>query len=503
MFENPDAMRLEKIAQDMGLSPEPGYLEKVSMIVEPLSAAYNDLDALPDRLPNKPDRPAAGTRPKPEDNPLNAWFMRTEIAGANEGPLAGQSIAIKDSICVAGVPMMFGSSLFEGFVPDIDATVVTRILDAGGTITGKSVCENYCVSGGSHTSSTGPVINPHMPGHSAGGSSSGSAALVAAGDVDMAIGGDQAGSIRIPSAYCGAYGMKPTFGLVPYSGMMALEASIDHAGPITSNVRDNATLLQVIAGDDAMDARQRNVQVKDYGSRIGFDLSEIRIGLLREGFGHFNSEQEVDAAVRHAAEIFAGLGAQIEETSIPMHNHGVGIWAAIVHEGGYWSMQTNGIGLGLQAPVPTQLPHHGSEWKRRPDDMSDPLKIVSMFGAYATERYMGHYYAKAQRIRRDLVAAYDNAFEKFDLILMPTLPLRATPLPTDMSDPFEVTRRSWEMTANTCVFNVSGHPAMSVPCGKSEGLPIGMMLVAGYWQEPVVYQVAAAFEAAVDWQEMT
>ena len=157
--------------------------------------------------------------------------MKTSIKGKPGGKLAGRRVALKDNVCLAGVPMMVGAGFLEGSVPDIDATIVTRILDEGGEIAGKAVCEYYCVSGGSHTSSTGPVQNPRKHGYTTGGSSSGSAALVAAGEVPMAIGGDQAGSIRIPASYCGIVGMKPTFGLVPYTGIGPLEITIDTAGP--------------------------------------------------------------------------------------------------------------------------------------------------------------------------------------------------------------------------------------------------------------------------------
>ena len=174
--------------------------------------------------------------------------MKTSIKGRPGGKLAGRRVALKDNVCLAGVPMMVGAQLLEGYVPDVDATVVERILDAGGEIAGKAVCEYYCVSGGSHTSSTGPVHNPRKRGYTTGGSSSGSAALVAAGDVDMAIGGDQAGSIRIPASHCGIVGLKPTFGLVPYTGIGLLEITLDTCGPMTANVRDNALLLEVIAG---------------------------------------------------------------------------------------------------------------------------------------------------------------------------------------------------------------------------------------------------------------
>src|SRR5918911_2761076 len=165
----------------------------------------------------------------------NAWYWRCEIHGAPEGPLAGKTVAIKDNVCVAGVPMMNGSATLEGYVPEVDATVVTRILDAGGTILGKAVCEDLCFSGGSFTPHTGPVLNPRDPFRQAGGSSCGSAALVAAGDVDLATGGDQGGSIRIPSCWSGIVGHKPTHGLVPYTGVFPIELTLDHAGPMGGN----------------------------------------------------------------------------------------------------------------------------------------------------------------------------------------------------------------------------------------------------------------------------
>ena len=220
-------------------------------------------------------------------------------------------------MCIAGVPMMNGASTLEGYVPDVDATIVTRILDAGGTILGKAVCEYFCFSGGSHTSASGPVHNPHRHGCSAGGSSSGSAALVAAGEVDMAIGGDQGGSIRIPSSFCGIYGMKPTHGLVPYTGIMPIELTIDHTGPMSATVADNALLLEVLAGPDGLDPRQHGVAADHYTSALGQGAAGLRIAVVPEGFGHGNSEPEVDAMVRQAADAFRNLGATVDEVSIP------------------------------------------------------------------------------------------------------------------------------------------------------------------------------------------
>src|SRR6202012_5737058 len=196
----------------------------------------------------------------------------------------------KDNVCLAGVPMMNGASTLEGYTPDVDATIVTRILDAGGTILGKAHCEFFCLSGGSHTGALGPVHNPHKQGYSAGGSSSGSGALVAAGEVDMAIGGDQGGSIRIPSSFSGIYGMKGTHGLVPYTGVMPIEVTIDHTGPMTRNVRDNALLLEVLAGADGLDPRQGTPKVSNYTEALGGGAKGLRIGVVKEGFGHPSSE---------------------------------------------------------------------------------------------------------------------------------------------------------------------------------------------------------------------
>ena len=197
-FEKPTVADLRHAAEQLGMNPSMLYLQTAQDIVAPLVAAYAALDGFPDEKPAVKYPRDGGWRPTPEENPLGAWYVKTAIKGKPGGKLAGRRVALKDNVCLAGVPMMIGAGFLDGSVPDVDATIVTRILDEGGEIAGKAVCEYYCVSGGSHTSSTGPVQNPRKHGHTTGGSSSGSAALVAAGEVPMAIGGDQAGSIRIP-----------------------------------------------------------------------------------------------------------------------------------------------------------------------------------------------------------------------------------------------------------------------------------------------------------------
>ena len=230
--------------------------------------------------------------------------------------------------------MMNGASTLKGYTPDVDATIVTRLLDAGATITGKAHCEYFCLSGGSHTNATGPVMNPHRGGLlGGGGRPPARAPSSGGGEVDMAIGGDQGGSIRIPASYSGLLRMKPTHGLVPYTGVMPIEATIDHTGPMTQNVRDNAAMLQAIAGADGLDPRQYDPQVDDYTGAVGRGAGGLRIGVVKEGFGHAISEADVDAKVRAGAELFRRLGATVDEVSIPSHLNGPAIWTPIALEG--------------------------------------------------------------------------------------------------------------------------------------------------------------------------
>jgi amidase len=213
-MRKPTHEEMAQVARELGMHMPAAEIDTYLGLMEGAVAAYTALELAPDELPLVEYARTPGYQPPPDENRLNAWYVKSRIEGAASGPLKGKTFAIKDNVCVAGVPMMNGASTLQGYVPDVDATVVTRILDAGGTILGKSHCEYFCFSGGSHTGALGPVSNPRRPGYSAGGSSSGSAALVASGEVDMAIGGDQGGSIRIRSTYCSTVGMKPTHVLV-------------------------------------------------------------------------------------------------------------------------------------------------------------------------------------------------------------------------------------------------------------------------------------------------
>jgi amidase len=499
MFVKPTVADLRTAARKLGMNPSDAYLEAAVRIVAPLANAYAALDAMPDDVPVVTE-PRSFALPGPEENPHGAWYVTTAIRRRDDGKLAGKRVALKDNICLANVPMMIGAALLEGYVPELDATVVTRILDAGAEIAGKAVCEYYCVSGGSHTAATGPVHNPRKRGYSAGGSSSGCAALIAAGAVDMAIGGDQAGSIRIPASHCGIVGLKPTFGLVPYTGIAPLEITIDSCGPMTANVRDNALLLEVIAGPDGLDPRQRDVKVARYTEALETGARGLRIGVVQEGFGHPNAEQDVDAKVRAAAERLARLGADVTDASVPMHLAGHPIWAGIRNDSAAITLlETNGAGIAHEGLYLTSLMDAAARWRGRADEFADTLKIACLFSTYTLERWGGRYYAKAQNLRPRLRAAYDEALASCDLLLMPTCVMKATPLPAPDAGPEEITRRSWEPIRNTSPFNVTGHPAISIPCGMEDGRPIGMMLVGRHFDEATLYRAAAAFERSGDW----
>jgi amidase len=343
----PSSAELAEIAADLGFHFDAADVAAFRELMRGALDAYSALDRLPDALPVPRHPRLPGGVPSAEDNPFGAFARMVNIAGEPKGPLAGKRVVVKDCVCVAGVPMMNGSATFEGYVPEIDATVVTRILDAGATIVGKAANEDFCYSGGSHTNARYPVDNPHRPGFTAGGSSSGSAALVGGGVVDMAIGTDQGGSIRQPASCCGVVGMKATFGLVPCTGNLGMEYSLDHVGPLTRTVADNALLLEVVAGPDGLDSRQGDCKVDRYTGDLAIGAKGLRIGLLDETFGLPQSDPRTDAAVRDALASFTRLGAEVETVSVPFHRYGGSIWMPRAAEGCLATMfHGNGFGFG-------------------------------------------------------------------------------------------------------------------------------------------------------------
>jgi amidase len=496
----PTSDDLAEIAERYRLGLDGSDVESFRTMIAGALASYDAVERLyAARRPEAPDR--AYQWPAEADNELGAWYVTSEIKAADDGPLAGRRVAIKDNIEVAGLPMMNGSATVEGYVPRRDATVVTRVLDAGGTITGKAVCEDLCFSGGSHTSRTGPVRNPWDRTKSAGGSSTGSAALVAAGQADLALGGDQGGSVRIPSAFCGTVGHKPTHGLVPYTGAFPIENTIDHLGPITRTVRDAALLLGVLAGRDGLDPRQRTDPPAD-GYLAGLDagVTGVRIGVVEEGFAIPGlSQPGVDDAVRAAIRTLAGAGAAVTEISLPWHRDGLHVWNVIATDGATNQM-IDGNAYGMNVPGlydPELIVHYARGRREHGAEMSESLKMTMLLGRYAIDRYDGRHYAMARNLALDLTAAYDAALDGADVLVMPTLPIVASTIPAADASREEKVARSLEMIPNTAPFDVSGHPATSVPAGLSDGLPVGLMIVGRRGADGMCLRVAQAYESAV------
>lgn len=494
-FTLPNKDVLRRLGADLGMQIDDSQADEMLAVMRPMIGGFRLIERLPDEpLPTKHPR-TPGRRPDPGENPFGAWAVMTDIRGASEGPLAGKRIAIKDNTAIAGVPMMNGASVLEGYVPDGDATIVSRILDAGGHIVGKSVCEYFSFAGGSATSATGPVISPRNLGHTPGGSSTGSAALLANGDVDLAIGADQAGSIRIPASFSGIVGLKPTYGLVPYTGIMGLDYTIDHVGPMARTVADCALLLEVIAGEDGIDGRQRNVRLGRYSEEARQGLAGLRIGVVREGFGLPESDPATDETVRAAAAALGRAGATVEDVSIPWHLYGFALWGAIANEGSFHTlMRGHGAGYLTHGAYSLSLGTALSGLEGRANEMPPTLKLAMLMGYHADRHFQGRFYAKAQNLRRRLTREYDAALKRFDLLLMPTLPFPTLPIPPDDAPMGEVIGHSWSMLTNTSPFDLTGHPAISVPCGTSGDKPVGLMLIGRHFEDGTVLRGAAGWE---------
>ncbi len=510
----PTLRQLHDIADGFGIELTGEEAQEYQSLMVGTMESYRRVEAYPEqRLPVKYPR-TPGYRPAQEENPYNGWYWRCRIEGAATGPLKGYEVGVKDCISVAGVPMMNGCQVFEGYVPDIDATVVTRLLDAGATIVGKTNAADCSFSGSGHTCAHGPVMNPRRPTHSPGGSSKGSGVVVAAGDVPMALGADQGGSIRIPGSWCGVVAHKPTYGLVPYTGCMMIEMTLDTCGPMTDTVESSARMLSALAGPDPLDPRQRGVipadYVRDYLPAIGAGVKGLKIGVVREGFdqpdgligGLPGSDPQVDAAVRAAIRRLEAAGAVATEVSIPMHVDAFHVWNVIAVEGATeFMLKGRGVGTNFEGFYNTGLMDMvGRGFDSRASDFPVTVKLLLLLGEHMNRAYHGRYYAKAQNIRHLTRKAYDDVLASYDVLVMPTIPIVAQPIPPrDAPIPVSVFH-SLQMIQNTPQANVTGHPAISVPCGVVDGLPVGLMVTGRHFDDLTVLRVADAVERSGDWQ---
>ena len=499
----PTTEDLKRLAQDNHFELSEEELAAFQELIPGLFDSYELLERMP--LPQEPikyrDRDP-GFRPSRQDDPFNAIVRRCILKGANSGKLAGKKFGLKNNICVAGMPMSCASLVLDGYVPESDATIVTRLLDAGAEVVATLNLDNFAFSGAGDTSALGAVLNPHNPEYLAGGSSGGSAAGLYYDDIDITIGGDQGGSIRIPASWCGVVGLKPTHGLVPYTGIVGIDNTFDHVGPMSRTVADAALTLEVIAGKDPLDPRQGVVPVQSYTDALGQGATGLRIGVLSEGFGLAESEADVDAAVRKALDVFTELGAQTTEVSVPDHTEAAGIVWGLIAEGAAALLHSNGMGHHWEGLYNSSLAETlGKSRRAQANDFPPTVKLVLLIGTYVAERYHGRLYGKAQNLRRVLRSSYDRALQEVDVLAMPTTPMKAHRYDPDI-DIAGLLTHGWDMLNNTAPFNMTGHPAISIPCAKSNGLPVGLMLVGRHFDDATLFRVAQAFEQHVNWETM-
>jgi amidase len=497
----PTPAELQKAAKALSLHLSDDEAAAYSRASAGFAPAYASVEQLPQDVPEVAYPRGPATYPLPEENPCGGWYSKCEVKGAPEGPLAGLRVALKDNICLAGVPMMNGSRSLEGYVPEFDATIVRRLLDAGATILGKAVCEDLCISGISETAATGPIPNPYHPGHACAGSSSGCSVLLAAGEVDLAIGCDQGGSVRLPAAWSGTVGLKATHGLVPYTGIFPIEPTMDHAGPMARRVREVALLLDAIAGKDPDDPRQGEAQrPASYSNDLDQPTKPLKVALVREGFDWEGySDEAVNATVRNATEQWKAAGADVSEISIPEHRWGIHVMIVIGTEGGWRTMfAQEGAVTGWRGFYPNSMMEAFAKGRRANGDALYPsAKILALMGQHLHGRYHGQHYARAQNAARVLRRAYDRALEDYDLLVMPTIPFLPPAFPNEPLTIEDRIRRANEPLLNTASFNITGHPALSLNAGFANNLPVGLMMVGRHWEEKPLLEAAHTLEQIV------
>ncbi|HEX3540567.1 MAG TPA: Asp-tRNA(Asn)/Glu-tRNA(Gln) amidotransferase subunit GatA [Acidimicrobiales bacterium] len=413
-------------------------------------------------------------------------------AGQDPGPLAGVAVALKDNLCTRGVATTCSSRILDSWRPPYDATVVTRLRQAGAVIVGKTNLDEFAMGSSTENSAFGPTRNPHRLDRVPGGSSGGSAAAVAAGMAPLALGSDTGGSIRQPAALCGVVGMKPTYGMVSRYGLVAFASSLDQIGPFAATVADAALLFDVIAGHDPMDSTSLPDTAPSASARLGEGVEGLRVGVITELTHAEGIAADVVARVGEAADALAAAGAKVEEVSVPAAVYGLSAYYLIAPaEASSNLARYDGVRYGLRVPGAditemynrTRAAGFGAEVKRR-----------IMLGTYALSAgYYDAYYGQAQRVRTLIIRDFDAAYSSFDVLLSATTPTTAFEIGAKTSDPLAM------YLSDLCTIpsNLAGHPAITVPFGAgADGMPIGVQVLAPALGETVMFQVAAAVEAA-------
>ncbi len=409
--------------------------------------------------------------------------------GEDAGPLAGVPIGVKDVILVKDVRNTCASRLLEKFVAPYDATAVTRLEAAGGVIIGKTNCDEFAMGSSNENSAFGPVRNPVALDRVPGGSSGGSAAVVAQGTAVVSLGSDTGGSIRQPASFCGVVGVTPTYGRVSRYGLTAFASSLDHIGPFSRNVRDSATLLQAIAGRDPMDATSAFAPVDDYGAAMTGDVRGMRIGLPQEYFAAL--ESETGDLIQRGIQALEKLGCEVKSVSLPHTEYAISCYYVIAtaeassnlarYDGVRYTSRAESVMSLASLYRDTRGEGFGAECKRR-----------IMLGTYVLSHgYYDAYYLKAQRVRTLLARDFANAFQEVDALIAPVSPFPAFKLGEKLEDPMQM----YLSDIYTITGDLAGIPCMSVPCGlTAAGLPVGMQILTNHFQEAAMFRVAEAFE---------
>ncbi|KAK2810805.1 hypothetical protein FQN50_002628 [Emmonsiellopsis sp. PD_5] len=501
----------------LGIAPAP---EDANDYFKLLAAAHDCakvVEALPDYEPtvdlkrfprNNVHRPS-----KEEQLYGSAWAHTFSIKGASiEGPLSGKTVCLKDCIAVAQVPQLLGTDMIDPWTPESDATVVTWALESGAEIVGTANCESWCQSTSSFSSAYGTIDNPYAAGYSAGGSTSGAAALVGGGDVDIAIGADQGGSIRVPAALCGCVGLKPTHGLVPYTGIASNDAVNDHAGPLSRTVVDTALCLDAISGYDGIDDRALGAPTHgtttfaaDLKATETEGVKGMKIGILKEAFEMAIVDPSMKEFVLSAAWKFKDLGATVEEVSIPDHNLGTAIWTIEQRISGCLTLM--GLQHGRRGLAMTKIEAAKLPWTQEKFDKLFPTtQNVLLNGLYLMEKFPS-LYAKSVNLGRRLRDSYERTLREYDVLILPSTSFVA-PKHGTRTTPMSTIAPTVGLTSNTAMFDATGQPAMTIPIGflpaKEDPdvlLPAGMQIVSGLWKDAKVLRVGHAWEKAYNWKE--
>ena len=413
-------------------------------------------------------------------------------AGQPIGPLGGVPIAVKDVILAEGLRATCASRLLENYVAPYDATAVTKIKEAGAVIIGKTNCDEFAMGSSNENSAFFPVRNPAAPDRVPGGSSGGSAAAVAGGFAPVSLGSDTGGSIRQPASFCGVVGVLPTYGRVSRYGLVAFASSLDHIGPFSRTVKDSATVLKVIAGRDPLDASSASAPVDDYPGGLDRNVKGLKVGVPKEYFGE-GLDSEVGARVQAGLDVLRNLGCEIVDISLPSTEFAIACYYLIcTAEASANLARYDGVRYTFRSPNSETL---GDMYQNtRGEGFGAEVKRRIILGTYVlSSGYYDAYYLKAQKVRSLIAADFTSAFEKVDAFVTPVSPFPAFKLGEKMADPLEM----YLSDIYTITASLAGIAGISVPCGSSsEGLPIGMQILANHFQEAKMLKIADAFEKA-------